>query len=224
MGTMSRIEIAASLMCADYLNLEAQIQVLEAGGIDYLHIDIMDGHYVPNFTLGTDFCRRLAERTNIPLDIHLMIENPDAYIPIFAVFGNPALYIHPETSCHPLRSLQLIHKCGARPGIALDPAMSVETVRPLLPYAEVVCVMMVNPGFAGQELIPTMIDKIVYLSRLIAEEGLEIKIEVDGNVSWQNIPRLVEAGAQILVAGSSSIFEKGSDLKTNIHRLYELVG
>jgi pentose-5-phosphate-3-epimerase len=116
----------------------------------------MDGHYVSKFTLGPDFCRPLVERTSIPLDIHLMIENPDAYIPVFAAFGNPALYIHPETSYHPLRSLQLI---------------------------------------------PTMIDKIVHLSRVIAEEGLEIKIEVDGNVSWQNIPRLVEAGAQILVAG-----------------------
>jgi len=139
----------------------------------------MDGHYVPNFTLGPDFCRRLAERTSIPLHIHLMIENPDAYIPVFAAFGNPALYIHPETSYHPLRSLQLIQN---------------------------------------------MIEKVVHLSRVIAEEGLQIRIEVDGNASWQNIPRLVEAGAQILVAGSSSIFEKGSDLKTNIHRLYELVG
>ena len=106
MGTMSRIGIAALLMCADHLILETQIQVLEAGRIDCLHVDIMDGHYVPNFTLGPDFCRRLAERTNIPLDIHLMIENPDAYIPVFAAFGNPALYIHPETSYHPLRSLQ----------------------------------------------------------------------------------------------------------------------
>jgi ribulose-phosphate 3-epimerase len=188
---MSRIKVAPSMMCADFLNLGKQIEVMEASGIDYFHVDIMDGHNVPNFTLGPDFCRRLAESTSIPLDIH---------------------------------PLQLIRSCGARPGIAVDPSMTIDAVRPLLPYVELVCVMTVNPGYAGQKLIPQMIDKIKELAGTLTEERLEIEIEVDGNVSWQNIPRMVEAGAQILVAGSSSLFEAASELEANIERLHELIG
>jgi len=211
-------------MCADFLELGRQIETMEAKGIDYLHIDKMDGHYVPNFTLGPDFCRRLTEKTSISLDIHLMVEGPDAYIPVFAAFGRPALYIHPETSYHPLRSLELMRSCGARPGIALYPALSVAAVDPLLSQVDLVCVMTVNPGYAGQRLIPWTIDKIRELSAIKNRKGLGFEIEVDGNVSWQNIPRLIEAGARVLVAGSSSLFEEGNQLEANIDRLYGLIG
>jgi ribulose-phosphate 3-epimerase len=211
------------MMCADFLDLAGQIRVMEEKRIDFLHIDIMDGHFVRNFTLGPDFCRRLVEATPIPLDIHLMVENPDDYITTFAAFGTPALYIHPETTFHPLRTLQLIRSCGAYPGIAIDPAVPLEAILPLLTHTDFVCVMAVNPGYAGQRLIPQTIDKLRRLARIVEREYPRVGIEVDGNVSWRNIPVMIEAGARILVAGSSSLFEPGSDLSANIDRLYRLI-
>lgn len=230
------IQVAPSLMCADFLRLGAQLDLLARWQVDLLHLDIMDGHYVPNFTLGPDFCRRLAGYSAIPLDIHLMVENVDTFIPVFAAAAaaagpdaarrRPALYIHPEVTYHPLRSLELIRDCGARPGIALDPAVPVQAVRPLLPHVELACLMAVNPGFAGQSMVPGTLEKIAALSEEIERGGHEVQIEVDGNVSWENIPRMVQAGANILVAGSSSLFDgRGDpDLDGNLRRLYTLIG
>ena len=188
-----------------------------------IHIDIMDGHFVPNFTLGPDFCAAVAAGTDIPLDIHLMIEDVDAYAPVFARFKSPWISFHPETAYHPLRSLSLIRSCGAKPGIAVDPAVTIESLKYLLPEVDLVCVMAVNPGYAGQRLIPSMIGKIAELREYLDREGLGARLEVDGNVSWDNIPPMVEAGAEVLVAGSSSLFEKGGAREAGMRRMRGLL-
>jgi ribulose-phosphate 3-epimerase len=217
------VRIAPSMMCADFLHLADEVAALEEGGADLLHVDIMDGRYVPNFTLGPGFCAALARASRLPLDIHLMVEDPDAHIPGFARRPGAILTIHPETSLHPMRTLDLIRSLGARPGLAIVPGMPLSAVVELLPYADLACVMAVDPGYAGQRLIPTMIDKIRRLSALVRERGLDVEIEVDGNVSWDNIPRMVDAGARVLVAGSSSLFD-GRGVRENLRRMREMAG
>jgi ribulose-phosphate 3-epimerase len=211
------------MMCADFLNMKKDLDVFVEQRIDYLHIDVMDGHYVPNFALGVDFCRAISFYSAIPLDIHLMIENPDRFIPDFAQFKNAVISFHPETSSHPLRTLQLIKSLGVRAGVALDPALSVGVLKYLLPDLDMVCVMTVNPGYAGQKLVPQAIGKIKEVVEYVETSGFSPEIEVDGNVSWKNIPLMLDAGAHVFVAGTSSLFEKGSDLGDNIRRFRSIL-
>ncbi len=220
---MGRIRIAPSMMCADFLNLKKDIDIFIERGIDYLHIDIMDGHYVPNFTFGVDFCRALASYTSIPLDIHLMVENAERYLADFASFKNSILSFHPDVCYHPFKTIELIKSCGAKAGIALDPSLPLEAIRHLLPEADMVCVMTVNPGYAGQPLVPGSLEKLAEIASYLRERAPEVDVEVDGNVSWENIPGMLEAGAGVLVAGSSSIFERGGDLRKNIVRLRSMI-
>ena len=220
---MKKIKISPSLMCSDFLDLKKDLDIFTANDIDFLHIDIMDGHYVPNFTLGVDFCKAVSSYSDIPLDIHLMIENVDSYIPSFSFKKNSIISIHPEASYHPLRSIQLIKDGGLKAGIAIDPSISLEEVKYLLSDLDMICIMTVNPGYSGQKLIKQTIQKIKEFSKYLEFMDLDIGIEVDGNVSWDNIPKMLEAGADVLVAGTSSIFSKDEDIEDNIVKFKNLL-
>ncbi len=207
---------AASLMCADLVELRKDLDVLASTGVDYLHLDIMDGHYVPNFTLGVDFCRAVASYSRIPLDIHLMVENVERFVGDFAVFPNCVVSFHPEACYHPQRVLSLIKSCGAKCGIAIGVATPLESIEWLLDDLDLLCVMTVNPGYAGQRLVPQALRKMRQIADYLRERELNVEIEVDGNVSWQNIPLMLDAGADVFVAGSSSLFDGEESLTASI--------
>jgi len=197
------------MMCADPFSLREVLDVFFQGGIEWLHIDVMDGRYVPNFTLGPDYCRSMAMASSIPLDVHLMVEEPDRHVHLFAGFPGARVSFHPETVRQPARLVERIRELGASPGIAIDPAMPVSHCRHLFPLVDQVVIMTVNPGYAGQKLLPFCLEKITECRAFLDDAGAAAVVQVDGNVSWENIPRMVAAGADILVAGTSSLFVNG---------------
>jgi ribulose-phosphate 3-epimerase len=217
-------KISPSMMCADFLNLKECLDLFEEEGIEYLHIDIMDGHYVPNFALGIGFCRALRSHVSIPLDIHLMIDLVEPAIPVFSEFVGAVISFHPDVTRHPLKVIQDIRDRGGRAGIALDPAVPIESVRHLLPHVQLINVMTVNPGYAGQKLVPGTIEKVEEASSYIRDRGLDLELEVDGNVSWENVPRMLVAGAEVFVAGTSSVFSSEGSLEDNVRRLRRMIG
>ncbi len=220
---MKRIRLAPSMMCADFIRLKPELDLFAKQKIDFLHIDIMDGHFVPNFTLGPGICRALASYSAIPLDIHLMIENVDSYVAAFAESPGVYLSFHPEAVYHPLRTIDCIRNAGATPGVAIDPATPVDAIRHLIADVELVCVMTVNPGYSGQSLIPQTIDKIGELRDMSERFNHTVLIEVDGNVSWQNIPAMLRAGADVLVLGTSSLYDREASLGANVGRLRTMI-
>lgn len=201
--------ISPSMMCADIFAMRETLEAFEKNGIEYLHLDIMDGTFVPNFTLGTDYCRLMKTHSDIPLDIHLMINDPENKLSWFPFGENDIVSIHFESTKHSYRALQQIKERGAKAFLAINPGTAASVILPMLDVLDGVLVMTVNPGFAGQKLVPSALHKITEVRRLAEESGRsDLLIEVDGNVSFENAVDMSAAGADIFVAGTSSLFRK----------------
>jgi ribulose-phosphate 3-epimerase len=206
------IELAPSILSADFARLGEQVRAAGEGGASVIHVDIMDGHFVPNLTIGPPVVRSLRKATELPLDCHLMIEDPDQYIPYFAEAGADWISVHQEACRHLNRTLYLIKGQDCLAGVVINPATPVSTLEEVLDIADYVLVMSVNPGFGAQKFIPATLHKMRRLAEIRSERGLNYRIEVDGGVALDTVADVVRAGAEILVAGNA-VFGKGDPKK-----------
>ncbi len=205
----SRAAIAPSVLSADFGRLGDEVAAVEEAGADLIHVDVMDGHFVPNLTIGPLVVKAMRAVTSLPLDVHLMIENPERYVEAFAAAGADVVSVHVEACPHLHRVLQQIRESGAKPCVALNPHTPVSSIEHVLDDVEMVLLMSVNPGFGGQSFIPRVLNKIGELSRMIASRGLSVDIEVDGGIKVANCGSIAGEGATVLVAGSA-VFEAES--------------
>jgi ribulose-phosphate 3-epimerase len=196
-------KIAPSILSADFTRLGEEIRKVAAAGADYIHVDVMDGHYVPNITIGPMIVKAAARVTDLPLDVHLMITNPDDFIAEFAKAGAGILTVHAEAATHLHRTIQFIHDQGVRPAVALNPATPLDCLEYVLDHLDMVLLMTVNPGFEAQAFIPEVVPKIRKLRRMAQERGLNLEIEVDGGIGPDTIAQVSAAGADVFVAGSA---------------------
>ena len=194
--------IAPSILAADFGRLTEEVQAVAAAGCDYIHVDVMDGHFVPNITIGPPVVAALRRATELPLDVHLMIEAPDRYLEDFAEAGADLICVHVEACTHLQRTLQRIRDLGKRPAVTLNPATPLETVRWVLDDVDMVLVMSVNPGFGGQSFIPATLERVRALREMILARGLGVDIEVDGGIVVGNVAEVTRAGANVLVSGT----------------------
>lgn len=197
------LEIAPSILSADFAKLGEEIRAIEEGGATILHVDVMDGKFVPNITIGLPVVKSLAKITKLPIDCHLMIEEPSRYAVEFVKAGAAMVSVHVEADVHLQRTLTAIREAGAQAGVAINPGTSLATLEEVLSFADYILLMSVNPGFGGQKFIQTSLDKVRRLKAMIRERGLKTRIEIDGGIDVDNIAEVTEAGAEMIVAGSA---------------------
>jgi len=214
----NNIKIAPSILSADFAWLGEQVKEVEAAGADYIHIDVMDGHYVPAISFGPVVVQAVRKSTTIPLDVHLMIEAPERHLASFAQAKADMLTVHIETCPHIHRTIQLIKELNMKAGVALNPGTPLGAIEEILPYIDLVLIMTVNPGAGGQTFIPTMLDKIARLRRELNSRKLNCELEVDGGINADTAPKVVKAGARVLVAGSA-VFNPKESVKDAVARI-----
>lgn len=217
---MSRpVKIAPSILSADFARLGEEVRALTEAGADYVHVDVMDGHFVPNLTIGPLVVKALRPHSPLPFDVHLMIAPVDPFIEAFAEAGADIISFHPEAGAHPHRTVQLIKSLGRKAGIVLNPATPVAAVEYLMGDIDLILVMSVNPGFGGQSFINSQLDKIARLRRMIDDSGRAIELEVDGGINARTAPQVIAAGADVLVAGTATFAGGTAAYATNIQTL-----
>jgi len=214
------IKLAPSILSADFARLGEQIDEVARAGADYIHVDVMDGHFVPNITIGAPVVASIRPITSLPLDVHLMIEHPERYISEFAHAGADIITVHVEACPHLHKTIRLIKELGARAGVSLNPATPLGAVEEFLPHVDLVLIMSVNPGFGGQSFIPETLPRIASMRKMLDDGGLSAELEVDGGITADNAPEIVKAGATVLVAGNS-VFKAKEGISRAIRRLRE---
>ena len=214
------IKLAPSILSADFARLGEQIDEVARAGADYIHVDVMDGHFVPNITIGAPVVASIRPITSLPMDVHLMIEHPERYISEFAHAGADIITVHVEACPHLHKTIRLIKELGARAGVSLNPATPLGAVEEFLPHVDLVLIMSVNPGFGGQSFIPETLPRIASMRKMLDDRGLSAELEVDGGITADNAPEIVKAGATVLVAGNS-VFKAKEGISRAIRRLRE---